>query len=128
MHTVRTVEATVPWIEKSDAGAILVISSVAGLEFDWTSPAYGTFSPAYGTFKAALIHYASRMASLLAPKHVRVNSVSPGHTYFEGGGWQEIEQKFGHPLLRGRPGPDVISPEQKGACRLTPAPKSLAYS
>jgi len=87
MHTVRTVEAALPWIEKSDAGAILVISSVSGLEFDFTSPAYGTF-------KAALIHYASRMASTLAGKHIRVNAVSPGNTYFEGGVWQKIEQNM----------------------------------
>jgi 3-oxoacyl-[acyl-carrier protein] reductase len=85
MHTVRTVEAALPWLEKSDAGSILVISSVSGLEFDFTSPAYGTF-------KAALIHYASRMASTLAAKHIRVNTVSPGNTYFEGGIWQKIEQ------------------------------------
>ena len=87
MHTVRTVEAALPWIEKSDAGAILVISSVSGLEFDFTSPAYGTF-------KAALIHYASRMANTLAGKHIRVNAVSPGNTYFEGGVWQKIEQNM----------------------------------
>jgi 3-oxoacyl-[acyl-carrier protein] reductase len=87
MHTVRTVEAALPWIEKSDAGAILVISSVSGLEFDFTSPAYGTF-------KAALIHYASRMANTLAGKHIRVNTVSPGNTYFEGGVWQKIEQNM----------------------------------
>jgi 3-oxoacyl-[acyl-carrier protein] reductase len=87
MHTVRTVEAALPWIEKSDAGSILVISSVSGLEFDFTSPAYGTF-------KAALIHYASRMANTLAGKHIRVNTVSPGNTYFEGGIWQKIEQNM----------------------------------
>jgi len=87
LHTVRTVEAALPAIEQSDAGAILVISSVSGLEYDFTSPAYGTF-------KAALIHYASRMASALAAKHIRVNSVSPGNTYFEGGVWQRIEQNM----------------------------------
>jgi 3-oxoacyl-[acyl-carrier protein] reductase len=85
LHTVRTVEAALPWLEKSEAGSILVISSVSGLEFDFTSPAYGAF-------KAALIHYASRMASTLAPKHIRVNTVSPGNTYFEGGVWQKIER------------------------------------
>jgi 3-oxoacyl-[acyl-carrier protein] reductase len=85
LHTVRTVEAALPAIEKSDAGSILVVSSVSGLEFDHTSPAYGTF-------KAALIHYASRLASALAPKHIRVNSVSPGNTYFEGGVWQRVER------------------------------------
>jgi 3-oxoacyl-[acyl-carrier protein] reductase len=87
MHTVRTVEAALPWIEKSDAGSIVVISSVSGLEFDFTSPAYGTF-------KAALVHYASRMASTLAGKHIRVNTVSPGNTYFEGGIWQKIEKNM----------------------------------
>ncbi len=87
MHSVRTVEAALPWIEKSDAGSIVVISSVSGLEFDFTSPAYGTF-------KAALIHYASRMASTLAAKHIRVNTVSPGNTYFEGGVWQKIERNM----------------------------------
>jgi 3-oxoacyl-[acyl-carrier protein] reductase len=85
MHSVRTVEAALPFIEKSDAGSILVISSVSGLEFDFTSPAYGTF-------KAALIHYASRLASTLAAKHIRVNTVSPGNICFEGGIWQKIER------------------------------------
>jgi 3-oxoacyl-[acyl-carrier protein] reductase len=87
MHTVRTVEAALPFLEKSDAGSIVVISSVSGLEFDFTSPAYGTF-------KAALTHYASRMASTLAPKHIRVNTVSPGNTYFDGGIWQHIEKNM----------------------------------
>ncbi len=87
LHTVRTVDAALPHLERSQAGAIVVISSVSGLEFDFTSPAYGTF-------KAALVHYASRMASELAPKHIRVNSVSPGNTYFEGGIWQQIERNL----------------------------------
>jgi 3-oxoacyl-[acyl-carrier protein] reductase len=87
MHTVRTVEAALPFLEKSDAGSIVVISSVSGLEFDFTSPAYGTF-------KAALTHYASRMASTLASKHIRVNTVSPGNTYFDGGIWQHIEKNM----------------------------------
>jgi NAD(P)-dependent dehydrogenase (short-subunit alcohol dehydrogenase family) len=87
LHTVRTVDAALPHLERSQAGAIVVISSVSGLEFDFTSPAYGTF-------KAALVHYASRMASELAPKHIRVNTVSPGNIYFEGGIWQQIERNL----------------------------------
>lgn len=87
LHTVRLVEASLPYLERSDAGSIVVISSVSGLEFDFTSPAYGTF-------KAALIHYASRMASTLASKHIRVNTVSPGNIYFEGGIWQHIERNM----------------------------------
>ena len=87
LHTVRTVEAALPHIERSDAGSIVVISSVSGLEHDFTSPAYGTM-------KAALVHYASRMASELAPRRIRVNAVSPGNTYFEGGIWQHIERNI----------------------------------
>jgi 3-oxoacyl-[acyl-carrier protein] reductase len=94
MHTVRMVEAALPWMEKSDAGAILVTSSVAGVEFDWTFPDFDISMPAYGTFKAALIHYASRMARMLAAKHIRINALSPGHTYHEGGGWQKVEQNM----------------------------------
>ena len=87
LHTVRTVDAVLPHLERSDAGSVVVISSVSGLEFDFTSPAYGTM-------KAALVHYASRMASELAPKHIRVNTVSPGNTYFEGGFWQHAERNM----------------------------------
>ena len=84
MHTVRTVNAAMPHLEKSDAPSIVVISSVSGREVDFTSPAYGAT-------KAALIHYAQGLAYKLAGKMIRVNSVSPGNTYFEGGIWQWIE-------------------------------------
>ena len=84
MHTVRTVNAAMPWLEKSEAPAIVVVSSVSGREVDFTSPAYGAT-------KAALIHYAQGLAYKLAGKMIRVNSVSPGNTYFDGGIWQWIE-------------------------------------
>ena len=84
LHTVRTVNAAMPWLEKSGAGAIVIISSVSGRELDFTSPAYGGM-------KAALVHYAQRLALTLAPKNIRSNVVSPGNTYFEGGIWQWIE-------------------------------------
>lgn len=84
LHTVRSVNAAMPWLEKSEAPAIVVISSVSGREIDFTGPAYGGF-------KAALIHYAQGLACKLAPKMIRVNAVSPGNTYFEGGFWQYAE-------------------------------------
>jgi NAD(P)-dependent dehydrogenase (short-subunit alcohol dehydrogenase family) len=34
------------------------------------------------------------MAVKLAPKMIRVNSVSPGNVYFEGGVWQYIENNL----------------------------------
>ena len=87
MHTVRAVNASLPWLEKSKSPAIVVISSVSGREIDFTGPAYGAF-------KAALIHYAQKLAFQLAPKMIRVNAVSPGNTYFEGGVWENIEQNL----------------------------------
>ncbi|MHB2169062.1 SDR family NAD(P)-dependent oxidoreductase [Alsobacter sp. R-9] len=87
LHTVRAVNAALPYLEKSKAPAIVIISSVSGREVDFTGPAYGAF-------KAALVHYSQRLAFELAPKMIRVNAVSPGNTYFDGGIWQYIERNI----------------------------------
>ncbi|MCX7298872.1 MAG: SDR family oxidoreductase [Rhodobacterales bacterium] len=84
MHSVRLVNAAMPWLEKSSAASITLISSVSGREVDFTGPAYGAF-------KAALVHYAQGLAFKLAGKGIRANTVSPGNTYFDGGIWQWIE-------------------------------------
>lgn len=84
MHTVRVVEAALPHMETSDAGAIVVISSVSGVQID------GAAGP-YGAMKAALIHYTAGLSRRLAPKGIRANTVSPGTVYFEGGVWNAIE-------------------------------------
>ena len=84
LHTVNTVEAAQPILEKSDAGSIVINSSVSGVEVDIAA------GPS-GAFKAALIHYAKTLACELASKNIRVNSVSPGTTYFAGGIWETIE-------------------------------------
>lgn len=84
MHTVRTVNAAMPFLHQSGAASITIISSVSGREVDFTGPAYGAF-------KAALVHYAQGLAYKLADKMIRVNTVSPGNTYFDGGIWQSIE-------------------------------------
>jgi len=90
MGTVRVVDAAMPWLEKSDAGSIVIISSVSGREVDFAAGPYGAF-------KAALIHYAQGLAFQLAPRNIRANTVSPGNTYFPGGVWEKIEQ--GNPTL-----------------------------
>lgn len=84
MHSVRLVNAAMPWLERSGAASITLISSVSGREVDFTGPAYGAF-------KAALVHYAQGLAFKLAGKGIRANTVSPGNTYFDGGIWQSIE-------------------------------------
>jgi 3-oxoacyl-[acyl-carrier protein] reductase len=87
MHTVYAVDAALPFLEKSNHPSIVFISSVSGREVDFAGPAYGAM-------KAALIHYAQRLALELAPKMIRVNSVSPGNTYFDGGFWQNVEKNL----------------------------------
>ncbi|MEA2791717.1 MAG: 3-oxoacyl-[acyl-carrier protein] reductase [Acetobacteraceae bacterium] len=85
MGTVRAVNAAMPFLEKSKAGSIVVIASVSGREVDFAAGPYGVF-------KAALIHYAKGLSFQLAAKNIRVNSLSPGNTYFPGGVWEKIEQ------------------------------------
>jgi 3-oxoacyl-[acyl-carrier protein] reductase len=87
MHTVNVVNASLPHLEKSKAGSIVIVSSVSGREVDFTGHAYGAF-------KAALVHYSATMAYKLAGQNIRVNSVSPGNTYFDGGVWQMIEKNM----------------------------------
>jgi 3-oxoacyl-[acyl-carrier protein] reductase len=85
MHTVNSVAAAMPSLEKSKSASITVISSVSGFEVDFAAGSYGAF-------KAALIHYAKALSNQLMGKGIRVNAVSPGNTYFEGGIWQNIER------------------------------------
>jgi 3-oxoacyl-[acyl-carrier protein] reductase len=85
MHTVNSVAAALPYLEKSKSAAIVIVSSVSGFEVDFAAGSYGAF-------KAALIHYAKGLSNQLIGKGIRVNAVSPGNTYFEGGVWQNIER------------------------------------
>jgi NAD(P)-dependent dehydrogenase (short-subunit alcohol dehydrogenase family) len=85
MSAARGVEAALPFLTRSEAGAVVFISSTAALEY------LGVPQP-YNAMKAALIAHASDLAQALAPKGVRVNTVSPGPIYFEGGNWQMIQQ------------------------------------
>jgi len=87
MHTVNAVAAAVPFLEKSTAGSIVLISSVSGFEVDFAAGSYGAM-------KAALIHYAKGLSRQLVAKGIRVNCVSPGNTYFDGGIWQTIEKNM----------------------------------
>ena len=85
MHTVNSVAAAVPYLEKSKSASIIIVSSVSGFEVDFAAGSYGAF-------KAALIHYAKGLSNELIAKGIRVNAVSPGNTYFEGGIWQNAER------------------------------------
>jgi NAD(P)-dependent dehydrogenase (short-subunit alcohol dehydrogenase family) len=85
MHTVNSIGAAEPYLEKSKSASIIIVSSVSGFEVDFAAGSYGAI-------KAALIHYAKGLSNKLVSKGIRVNAVSPGNTYFEGGIWQNIEK------------------------------------
>jgi 3-oxoacyl-[acyl-carrier protein] reductase len=87
MHTVNAVAAALPFLEKSGSASIVLISSVSGFEVDFAAGSYGAT-------KAALIHYAKGLSRQLVGKGIRVNCVSPGNTYFDGGIWQTIEKNM----------------------------------
>ncbi|MGE0484923.1 MAG: SDR family NAD(P)-dependent oxidoreductase [Gammaproteobacteria bacterium] len=87
LGTVRTVEAAMPWLEKSAAAAIVAISSTAALE------AFGGPRP-YNAIKAAVINYVSNLATALAPKGIRANTVSPGTIYFDDGVWGQRKREM----------------------------------
>jgi len=87
MHSVRMVEAAMPYLEQSEGATITTISSVSGREIDFAAGAYAVM-------KAAVVHFAQGLAQQLAPKGIRANSVSPGNTYFEGGFWAYAKQNL----------------------------------
>ncbi len=84
LGAVRGVEAVLPLMEKRGGGAITMISTTAAIE---------TFMvpQAYNAMKAALITYAKQLSQAHGEKGVRVNSVSPGPIYFDGGAWDMIK-------------------------------------
>lgn len=84
LHTVRGCETLMPHLEKSGHGSIVIIASTNAVE---------TFAApmAYNAMKAALITYSKQLSQYVGKKNVRVNSVSPGPIYFEGGAWEMIK-------------------------------------
>jgi 3-oxoacyl-[acyl-carrier protein] reductase len=84
LGTVRGVEKVIPHMEERGGGAITMISTTAAIE---------TFMvpQAYNAMKAALITYAKQLSQAHGDKGIRVNSVSPGPIYFDGGAWDMIK-------------------------------------
>ncbi len=87
MATWRGIQAALPFLEKSKAGSIVAISTTAALE-DFLGP------QAYNAIKAAVINHAAGMSQALAPKGIRVNTVSPGPIYIEGGAWNWVKDNL----------------------------------
>jgi 3-oxoacyl-[acyl-carrier protein] reductase len=85
MGTVAGVEAAIPYLEQSKAGAIVVVGTTGAVEIA------GPPRP-YASAKAALVPYVKALARNLAAKNIRANMVSPGNVYFKGGVWNIVEE------------------------------------
>jgi 3-oxoacyl-[acyl-carrier protein] reductase len=82
-HAVRAVRASIPHFRNGEGGSITIISSISG----WKP---SDSRAQYGATKAGEIFLAGSLAWELADINVRVNTVCPGSTVFEGGGWDRF--------------------------------------
>lgn len=84
LGAVDACETLEPYLEKSAAGSVILMSSTAALE---------TFliPQAFNAIKAAVITYGKQLSQAWAPKGIRVNMVSPGPISYAGGNWEGIK-------------------------------------
>jgi len=84
LSAVRGSTKVVPWMKAQGGGAIVHISSIAGLEAGWPA--------SYAATKAALISHAKSAAVALAASGIRVNVVTLGSIEFPGGVWDQVKK------------------------------------
>jgi NAD(P)-dependent dehydrogenase (short-subunit alcohol dehydrogenase family) len=87
LGTTNAIEAAMPSLQASGAGSIVVIATTAAVE-DFLGP------QTYNAMKAALIVHSQGLAQALAGSGIRVNAVSPGPIFIEGGAWDFIKNNM----------------------------------
>ena len=108
LHTVRGCETLMPALKESGDAAVVLIGSTNAVDY-FGGPM------AYNAMKAALINYGSQLSQFVRAEGVRVNTVSPGPIYFEGGAWEMIEgtmPKFYESTVRKIPAGRMGTPEE----------------
>jgi 3-oxoacyl-[acyl-carrier protein] reductase len=90
MAVVRASQAALPHLERGQGACIVSVSSISALR-----PSVRT-AP-YGAAKAAVIHYTTSQAAMLARRGIRVNAVAPGSIEFPGGSWEQ-RREAGSPI------------------------------
>ncbi len=76
-----------PYLEKSSAGAVVLMSSTAAVE-TFLAP------NAFNAVKGALLTYSKQLSQAWAPKGIRVNAVTPGPVVFPGGNWSKTRDAY----------------------------------
>lgn len=87
LGAVRGCETLQPYLEKSAAPAVVLMSSTAATE---------TFMvpQAFNALKAGVITYGKQLSQFWGAKKIRVNCVSPGPTEFGGGNWEYMRSNM----------------------------------
>lgn len=78
----RLTREAVRMLRDTGGGSIVCISSIAGCD------AISAPIP-YSAAKAALLNFVKNTADAIAQFSIRINAVSPGNVYFEGGTWDD---------------------------------------
>lgn len=90
LGAVNAYEAAEPFLgqaaEKSGDAAFVIIASISAAGADRAD--------SYGPIKATLIHMAKGLARQNAERGIRVNVVSPGMVFFEGGIWDMVKKNM----------------------------------
>ncbi|WP_332671939.1 SDR family NAD(P)-dependent oxidoreductase [Aromatoleum sp.] len=84
MGAVNGCQTLEPFLEKTGAGSVILMSSTAAVETF-------IYPQAFNAIKAAIITYAKQLSQLWAPKQIRVNTVCPGPIAYPGGNWATIK-------------------------------------
>lgn len=108
LHTVRGCETLLPALKDSGDGSVVLIGSTNAVDY-FGGPM------AYNAMKAAIINYGSQLSQFVRAEGVRVNTVSPGPIYFEGGAWEMIKgtmPKFYESTVRKIPAGRMGTPEE----------------
>lgn len=114
LSTVRGCEAVIPHMQEGGGGAITFITTTASVE---------TFGgpQAYNALKGSLIIYAKQLGQQFGSDKIRVNCVSPGPIYFDGGVWAMLKDtmaKWFAKTERDHPQGRLGSPEEVANCIL----------
>lgn len=112
MGVVRGCDALMPFLRESESGSVIFISTTAAVE-TFIAPM------AYNAIKAALITYAKQLSQTTFRKNVRINVVSPGPIYFEGGSWEDIRksnQALYDATVAQQPSGRMGTPEEVARC------------
>lgn len=89
MAAVAMADTAFPYLQKSEAAAILQIATVTAFEHHDVP-----ICPSYGALKAATVNHAAQLAQRWGDEGIRSNTVSPGPIFIEGGAWDQIKEHY----------------------------------